>query len=95
MADDEVKAPERILVQLTARGTTFYLNDPRDVHDNGKPVYVYVLATRARETWDAAIAVVKAQSPFSEDDYRAGCLDTEDVIAALEAARDATAKEGA
>lgn len=42
------EAPERLWVQLTPNGSTIsYIHDPREVHDNGKPVYQYVRADLA------------------------------------------------
>lgn len=36
-------APEMLWVQLSASGGTIsYIRDPREVHDNGKPVYQYI-----------------------------------------------------
>lgn len=40
---DDALSPARLFVQLTsAGGTVSYIRDPREVHDNGKPVYVYI-----------------------------------------------------
>lgn len=37
------EAPERLYVQLSPNGgTVSYKSDPREVHDNGKPVYEYI-----------------------------------------------------
>lgn len=40
--------------------------------------------------WDEAIAVIKGEHCYSQDDYRAGCIDLEDALNALEKAKSAS-----
>lgn len=44
MVDEKIEAPKRLYVQIFGgEHAACYLDDPRKVHDNGKPVYRYIL----------------------------------------------------
>jgi hypothetical protein len=93
------KAPERIWTQLysPAEGyglTTIaaYDRDPREVHDNGKPVYQYALIDPAQPSvWDEAISIInlelnkwRSRSDISPRVYLQVSAFTCDVVAELE-----------
>jgi hypothetical protein len=50
MMDEKSEQPPNVLyVQMAGNGTASYLSDPREIHDNGKPVYLYRLDRAAME----------------------------------------------
>lgn len=53
---------ERIYVQIYSNGFSAFESDPREVHDNGKPVYEYVRATEIAKAeakvWDRVVKIV-------------------------------------
>lgn len=64
--------PRRLFVQLTPSGGTIsYVLDPREVHDNGKPVYIYGLQMADSVNARAPVAV-------GEGEYVAWCRYTHD-----------------
>lgn len=81
MDSNEQVAPERIWVQLIKDTTLVaaYLQDPREIHDNGKPVYVYIpldLHTAALREKDAEIEQMRSWCCLQEGRHICGTART-------------------
>lgn len=66
------KAPERIWAQLTAAGNVIAHNrDPREVHDNGQPVYTYRLDRSSSVQRKMIVHVVEGRPRSKRADWNA------------------------
>lgn len=64
--------PQMLWAQLTAKGNPIaYARDPREVHDNGQPVYRYRLERNNTEKRKETVRVVEGRPRSKRKDWNA------------------------